>query len=166
MEQEKKNAIALMRYSVIAPLITGLSDNYNTLTAFFYDASARGVLHPDGTLKHYAPATIEKWYRDYKSGGFDSLIPSGRADQGIPRKLDHELQEQIRYLKTNYPRMSASAIYRQLQDNGSIKHGDVSESTVNRYINLIALQSKTTTNQDMRRYERPHINKVWCGSLS
>ena len=34
MDQEKKNAIALMRYSVIAPLITGLSDDYNSLTAF------------------------------------------------------------------------------------------------------------------------------------
>ena len=166
MNQEKKNAIALMRYSVIAPLITGLSDNYESLTAFFNDASAKGVLHPDGTIKHYAPGTIEKWYRNYKDDGFDSLIPTGRADLGIPRKLDVELQEQIKYLKTNYPRMSASAIYRQLHDNGSLKIGDVSESTVNRYVNLIMLQSKTTTNQDMRRYERPHINEVWCGDTS
>lgn len=166
MDQEKKNAIALMRYSVIAPLITGLSDNYDSLTAFFYDASAKGVLHPDGTVKHYAPGTIEKWYRNYKDGGFDSLVPAGRADLGKPRKLDHELQEQIRYLKTNYPRMPASAIYRQLQYNGSIRHGEVSESTVNRYINLIALQAKTSPNQDMRRYERPHINEVWCGDTS
>ena len=30
MDQEKKNAIALMRYSVIAPLITGLSDDYDS----------------------------------------------------------------------------------------------------------------------------------------
>ena len=94
------------------------------------------VIHPDGSIKHYAPATIERWYRNYKNSGFDSLIPSGREDQGIPRKLDYELQEQIKYLKTNYPRMSASAIYRQLHENGSIKKGDVSESTVNRYINL------------------------------
>lgn len=166
MEQEKKNSIALMRYSVIAPLITGLSDNYDSLAAFFLDASAKGVPHPDGTLKHYSPATIERWYRIYKDKGFDALIPTGRANLGLPRKLDHELQEQIRYLKTNYPRMSASAIYRQLRDNGSIKYGDVSQSTVNRYVNLIALQAKTTTKHDMRRYERPHINEVWCGDTS
>ena len=166
MDQEKKNAVALMRYSVIAPLITGLSDNYDSLTAFFNDASAKGVLHPDGTVKHYAPGTIEKWYRSYMDGGFDSLIPADRADLGKPRKLDRELQEQIRYFKTNYPRMSASAIYRQLQDNGSIRHGGVSESTVNRYINLIALQAETTAGRDMRRYERPHINEVWCGDTS
>lgn len=163
MDQERKHAIALMRYSVIAPLITGLSDDYDSLTAFYNHASIKGVVHPDGTVKHYAPGTIEKWFFHYKKLGFDALIPSGRGDKGKPRKLDDELQEQIKYLKSNYPRMSASAIYRQLQDNGSIKNGDVSQSTVTRYINLITLQMKTTTKPDMRRYERPHINEVWCG---
>ena len=58
-------------YSAIAPLITGLSDDYESLTAFFNNASVKGVIHPDGTIKHYAPGTIEKWYRNYKEGGFD-----------------------------------------------------------------------------------------------
>jgi transposase InsO family protein len=62
--------------------------------------------------------------------------------------------------------MSASSIYRQLRENGSIKEGDVSESTINRFINVTNLRLKTTTNQDMRRYERPHINEVWCGDSS
>lgn len=56
MAQERKHAIALMRYSVIAPLITGLSDDYDSLTAFYNHASIKGVVHPDGTVKHYAPA--------------------------------------------------------------------------------------------------------------
>ena len=85
---------------------------------------------------------------------------------GKPRKLDGELQEQIHYLKTNYPRMSAAAIYRQLQDNGSIKKNEISQSTINRYINLLAVTMKTSANPDMRRYERPHINEVWCGDSS
>lgn len=166
MDQEKKQSIALMRYSTIAPLITGLQDDYDSLEAFFRAASLKGTAAPDGTIKHYAPGTIEKWYRGYLKDGFDSLLPRGRADLGKPRKLDDELQEQIRYLKSNYPRMSAAGIFRQLQDKGSIKHGDVSESTVNRYVNLLSVEMKTTTNQDMRRYERPHINEVWCGDSS
>ena len=166
MEQDRKHDIALMRYSVISPLITGLQEDYPSLDAFFRDASLKGVTAPDGSVRKYAPATIEKWYRAYKQGGFDALLPAGRSDAGKPRKLDDEIQEQIHYLKTNYPRMSAAAIYRQLQDNGSIRHGEISESTINRYINLLALELKTTTNQDMRRYERPHINEVWCGDSS
>ena len=166
MEQDKKHAIALMRYSVISPLITGTQEDYSSLSAFFRDASVKGVTAPDGSVKRYAPGTIESWYRAYKSGGFDALLPTGRSDAGKPRKLDDDLQEQIRYLKVNYPRMSAAAIYRQLQDNGSIRQGEISESTINRYINLLALELKTTNNQDMRRYERPHINEVWCGDSS
>ena len=82
MDQERRQSIALMRYSVIAPLITGLSDEYDSLEAFYRNASAKGVTHPDGTLKHYAPGTIEKWYRNYKQHGFDALVPTGRADLG------------------------------------------------------------------------------------
>ena len=61
MEQEKKQQIALMRYAAIAPLITGTQDNFNSLSAFFRDASAKGSLMPDGTIHHYAPGTYEKW---------------------------------------------------------------------------------------------------------
>lgn len=166
MEQEKMHDIALMRYSVIAPLITGLQEDFPSLEAFFRDASARGVTAPDGTIRHFAPDTIETWYRTYKKHGFEALLPSNRSDAGKPRKLDEDLQEQIQYLKTNYPRMSAAAIFRTLEENGSIQKGQVSVSTVNRYINQLAFEQKTTTNRDMRRYERPHINEVWCGDSS
>lgn len=166
MTQEQTHEIALMRYSVIAPLISGLQDDYSSHEAFFRDASLKGVIAPDGTKKHYAPTTIKKWYNHYNRGGFDALIPSSRVDLGKPRKLDDALQEQIKYLKNNYPRMSAAAIYRQLRDNGSIRPDDLSESTVNRYLNSLAFGMKTTANQDMRRYERPHINEVWCGDSS
>ena len=163
MEQDKKHAIALMRYSAIAPLITGTLDDYTSLDDFFDAASLKGVTAPDGSVRRYSPCTIENWYRAYKKGGFDALIPVNRSDIGKPRKLDTALQEQIRYLKMNYPRMSASAIYRQLRDNGSISYGEVSPSTVNRYINMILLETRSSTHKDMRRYERPHINEVWCG---
>ena len=148
MDQEKQHDIALMRYSVISPVISGLPETYSSLEAFYRDASKKGTIAPDGTLKHFAPATIERWYRNYRRGGFDALIPQGRVDEGKPRKLDDDLQEQIRWLKENYPRMSASAIFRQLQDNGSIKSGEISESTINRYVNQLAVQLKTTTNPE------------------
>lgn len=166
MKQEKQHDIALMRYSVISPIINGLPLEYDSLDAFYRDAANKGVVAPNGTLKHFSASTIERWYRSYKHGGFDSLIPQGRVDEGKPRKLDTDLQEQIKYLKLSYPRMSASAIFRQLHDNGSIVTGEVSESTVNRYINQLALELKNNNNRDIRRYERPHINEVWCGDSS
>ena len=166
MKQEKQQEIALMRYGAIAPIIAGLDENYHNKTAFYNDISAKGVKDPDGKLHHYAPATIEKWYLDYQNYGFDALIPKGRSDAGMSRKLDEELQERIRYFKTNYPRMSAAAIYRQLKADGSVINGQVSESTVCRFVNRLQNELHQTSNRDMRRYERPHINEVWCGDSS
>ncbi len=166
MKQEQQQEIALMRYGAIAPLIAGLDDGYPSQNAFYEDVSVKGIPGPDGKLHHYAPATIEKWYLNYKKSGFDALIPKARADAGTSRKLDDDLQEQIRYLKANYPRMSAAAIFRQLNSNGSITFGQVSESTVCRFVNQIQAELQQTPNRDMRRYERPHINEVWCGDSS
>ena len=52
MEQDKKHDIALMRYSAIAPLITGLQDNFPSLDAFFRDASVRGVIAENSIYKN------------------------------------------------------------------------------------------------------------------
>jgi len=166
MKSEKQQEIALMRYGAIAPLIAGLDENYPSKTAFYTEISAKGLVGPDGRVHHYAPATIEKWYLDYQNHGFDALVPKGRSDAGMSRKLDDELQERIRYFKTNYPRMSAAAIYRQLRADGSIINGQVSESTVCRFVNQLQNELRQTPNRDMRRYERPHINEVWCGDSS
>lgn len=166
MKSEKQQEIALMRYGAIAPLISGLDENYPTKTAFYKEISAKGLIGPDGRVHHYAPATIERWYLDYQNHGFDALVPKGRSDAGMSRKLDEELQERIRYFKTNYPRMSAAAIYRQLKADGSIRSGQVSESTVCRFANQLQNELRQTPNKEMRRYERPHINEVWCGDSS
>lgn len=166
MNKDQTQAIALMRYSIIAPLISGLSDQYESKEAFFREVSTKGMSTPNGTIKHFAPTSIKRWYNNYQRGGFDALLPSSRSDNGKSRKLDDELQEQIKYLKSNYPRMSSAAIFRQLRETCSIKPGELSEATVNRFIKHLAIHQKTTTNQDMRRYERPHINEVWCGDTS
>lgn len=166
MEQQKKHDIALMKYSAIAPVISGLPAQYKSFSEYFREVSERGILHPDAGLRHYAVSTIAKWYELYVKDGFDALKPSGRSDEGKTRKLDRAVQEQIIYLKEHYPRMSAAAIYNQLQHDGSILRGELSESTVLRFINRLCVEKKLTDHQDMRRYERPHINEVWCGDSS
>lgn len=166
MKQEQQQAVALMRYAAISPVITGLDERYPSMQAYYEEVSAKGLTGFDGRVHHFAPSTIERWYLDYKKHGFDALIPAPRADAGKSRKLDDDIQEQIRYLKSNYPRMSAAAIHRQLRLDGVIAHGQVSESTVCRFVNQLMLENRQSPNRDMRRYERPHINEVWCGDSS
>ncbi len=166
MDQDKKHDIALMRYSAIAPLVTGQGDDFPSFSAYFRAASAKGVKAPDGSIRHYADSTIERWYLDYKHKGFEGLLPVSRSDAGRPRKLDDDLVRRIRYMKENFPRLSAAAIHRQLLADGSIRKGEISESTVLRYVKQIVEEYQLPVGKDMRRYERPHINEVWCGDSS
>ena len=166
MKKEKQQEIALMRYSAIAPLAAGLDDEYLTQQEYYESVSAKGLRGPDGRIHHFAPSTIERWYLDYRKQGFEGLIPAGRADAGKSRVLDEDIQEQIRFLKKTYPRMSAAAIYRHLRCNGVIAHGQASESTVCRYLAQIRNELDESPNKDLRRYERPHINEVWCGDTT
>ena len=71
MEQEKKQAVALMRYSAIAPLITGTQEDYESLSAYFRTASAKGIKAPDGSIRHYSPGKLKKRYITKRKTDFD-----------------------------------------------------------------------------------------------
>lgn len=166
MDQQKKQDIALMRYSAISPLVSGTEGDFESNSAYFRSVSANGIRDAGGVIRHYAPSTIARWYWNYQKKGFEALIPEGRSDAGTSRKIDADLLEQIKHLKGTYPRLSAAAIYRQLLDTGAITKDQMSESTILRCINQLEIQERFSDNQDMRRYERPHINEVWCGDSS
>ena len=163
MDQNKKQDIALVRYSVIAPLITGLNDEYPSLSAFFASAAEKEYLMPDGRLRRFSPDSIERWYYQYNHGGFNALLPGGRRDCGTSRKLGDEEKSYIDYLRKTYPKMSAAAIYQKLITDGYATKNDLSESTVYRYVRIQKADEKKLPEKDMHRYEREHINEVWCG---
>ncbi len=166
MNQEKRREIALFRYAIIAPIISGTFEEHNSLKGFFRDASKKVYTNPRGYDTRVSDTTIERWYYQYRKHGFDALLPKRRQDTGLSRKLDEDMIEQIQFLKQTYPRLPATLIFQNLIDKGTIRKGDISLSTVNRYINHLNLETGSTTNKDMRRYERAHINEVWYGDSS
>lgn len=163
MTFDQKQKTALFRYSVIAPLETGASDPSISNSEFFRRAAAKSYTDPDGKTVTTSASTIEKWHHAYKKGGFDALFPQGRKDEGKSRKLDQDLQSQIRFLMKEHPRISAAEIHRSLLCSGSIHAGQVSPSTVERFVRLEKGREGLPDNKDMRRYERAHINEVWYG---
>lgn len=166
MNDEERQKIALFRYGIIAPAVSGNFNESLSLKGFFRDAANKSYTNPRGEDTRVTASTIERWFYSYKNEGFDALIPKRRTDTGMCRKLDSDLCEQITFLKKEYPRLPATLIHQKLIDNGSILKGEVSLSTVTRYINRIKMEQRLTNNTDMRRYEREHINEVWCGDSS
>lgn len=163
MTLDQKQDIALFRYGVIAPLETGTSDPSISNNEFFRRAAAKTYTGPDGKPTTVSASTIEKWHRSYKKDGFDGLMPQSRSDEGVSRKLDQDLQSQIRFLKEEHPRMPAAQIHRKLIDNGSLRIGQVSVSTIERFVRKLQNEEPSNGEKDMHRYERPHISEVWYG---
>lgn len=165
MDKERKQDIGLMRYGAISPAVTGLPDEYRSLSDYFRKRSAQGIRHPDGEIRHYSEKTLAKWYDLYQKHGFEGLLPAGRSDAGTSRRLDRELKERIRFLKTNFPRLPAASIHRQLAEEGLIQKNELSLSTISRYLKHLDTEKGLPEN-DMHRYERPHINEAWYGDSS
>ncbi len=163
MKEEERQKIALFRYGIIAPLISETYDEQKSLKEFFLHASQKVYANPRGEEAKISESTIERWYYYYKNGGFDALLPQRRSDTGRSRKIDDDIESQIRHLKKEYPRIPATLIHQKLADNGTIAKGDISLSTINRFVNQINIEEKYTSNKEMRRYERAHINEVWYG---
>ena len=158
MTEEERNEIALKRYNMIAPLLID-PERYPSNREFFRMQGHK--LHEEGVTTIHA-RTIERWYYQFKKGGFDALKPQTRVDFGKPRK-GKDVIDQIIILKRNYPRLSATGILKMLKESGVTKD-QISLSTVNRVVNSIP---KEQINVDpMYRYELEHINEVWCGDSS
>ena len=166
MDYVKKQDVALLRYTAIAPVVTGLGDVYCSNNDYYREISEKGVTGPDGKVYHFHPDTLQRWYSAYKKQGFEALMPRDRRDAGKSRKIDADLLEQLTYFVEHYPRMPATEILRKLEENGSVTDGQVSLSTITRCVSNIRRSAGASPNRDMRRYERPHINEVWCGDSS
>jgi len=166
MNNETRQKIALFRYGIIAPVVSGTYDEGKSIKGFFRDAAGKVYTNPSGEETKVSASTLERWYYAYNKGGFDALIPMRRCDTGKSRKIDEDIMEQIRFLKKEYPRIPATLIHQKLLDNCTVNKGDISLSTVNRFVNQLKIENNYTNNKDMRRYERAHINEVWCGDSS
>lgn len=78
MEQEYRHAIALMRYSAIAPLIPGLPEGYRNLADYLEKTSQKGLLHPDGEVRDYAPKTLYNGISPTRKGDLTPcFLPGG-----------------------------------------------------------------------------------------
>ena len=163
MTLEQKHATALFRYSIIAPLVTGSCDPNMSKNDFFREAARKMYTDLEGNPKKVSFHTIKRWYRCYRTSGFEGLMPQSRSDEGESRVLDADHKEQIQYFLEKYPRITAAEIHRKLLANGSIDSGEASRSTVERFVRHLRKEDPASPGKEMLRYERPHINEVWYG---
>lgn len=165
MEAKQKENIALFRFRVISSLLNPDS-NVGSLSSKIDELSTHTFIDHKGESVKVASGTIERWYYNYKKNGFDALKPKSRCDIGFYRKVDDELFSRIKYYHDNYPRIPSTLIHEKLKEEGIITGKALSLSTVTRVVNSLNASKRFDVGKEMRRYEREHINEVWCGDTS
>ncbi len=165
MTDKDRERIAVFRYGIISPLVVG---SYIELSkdTFYKNASARITKDHDGNSYSISPSTIERWYSKYMKLGLEGLIPKKRVDKGRLRKLSDDAILKIEEIKAKFPRIQTTVIYETLIKDGIINKKDISLSSINRFVNMLDIKNNYKVKKDMKRYEKEHINELWCGDSS
>jgi putative transposase len=160
MKQKEIEALALLRYRLILPV---LHDEFEEPSAnqYFEKVALEPMVFPDGTKRTIRPATLRMWLNKYRKDGFEGLKDKQRTDKGKPRSLTDEQKEVILSLKTERPRRTATSIYKQCIEDGVIKKSDASLSTVQRYMRKIQPHIGSLITEDRRAFEMAHANDLW-----
>lgn len=164
IDKNKIQAIALFRFSIIAPILNNTIQN-KTVKEYLAEISAKKYTLPSGEKKEFTPSTIKEWLRLYRLKGIDGLYPKIRNDKGASRKLSGNLKETIIALKKTNPKRSAKSIYTELIVNNKIKPSELSLSTVQRFIKNLNLEDYESA-KDRRAFEFSNPNDCWQADIS
>lgn len=164
MDETIKQKIALFRYSLIAPIITGTLAQ-DTVKDYLQAICAKKYELPDGRAKEFAPTTIKEWLRQYRLYGIDGLYPKNRNDKGKSRKIFEDLKNVIVEFKLSNPKATAKFIYYSLIAKGYITLDTISLSTIQRYVATIDFP-KESSDSNRRAFEFELSNDCWQSDIS
>lgn len=154
MDEQQRKEIALFRYSIIAPVLSG---NVKGQMEYFRQTAKKEHDVPHCGKRIYLPQTFKKWLKTFRRHGFDALLPKQRDDKGQSRKIDELLKKSISDSLTNNPFLSGSALYRLLVSQNVI---GISEGTLRKFIKDNQLRPNCPPTPRIK-FEKEHINQMW-----
>lgn len=161
--EDEAKQVALLRFSIIAPLVNNCHA-FSSKMAFFRDAALKEYTLPSGKQVMFHTATIRTWYHNYIKFGFDSLLPKIRNDMGKSRKVPDNVAVKINEIKQQFPHITGKAIYNKLIEDGIILAKDFSIATVYRYLNNNNLKYIPTV--ERKQFEMEHAGDCWQADTS
>jgi putative transposase len=166
--EEYRQALALFRYGLIAEF-THLPAGSAGLYARLREKANADYLIPGSTRTRVAPETLRHWLKDYRRGGFDALLPKGRADRGCSRALPQAVADALVSLKDEQRELSIPQLIRAVRAAGTVPAAlELPASTVHRLLSRAGLMHKQTqepSTQDRRRFAFAHAGQLWMSDV-
>ena len=160
MQEERRKAAGLKRFSIISPVLNGQVPNN---AEYFRKIAAEPVDMPGLGLRRYSAKTMQGWLSDYMRGGINALINTTRCDKGKSRKITDALAEKIISERRENPAVPITVLYEKLLAGGVIKPGEVSRPTVYRFIEDMALRGEmqeAADEKETRRFSHEHAGDL------
>jgi transposase InsO family protein len=161
MDEKERQAVGLMKFSLISPVLNGQVSN---VSAYFSELSATPVKMPGLGERRYAEKTFSKWLSDYRRAGFDGLVKGQRSDKGVRRKVNLEMGDAIiETLKAN-PKLPVTVLYERLIGEGVINPLAVSLQTIYRFVEDLTLSGaliESCEEKESRRFAHEKANELW-----
>lgn len=168
-DTEYRQALALFRYGLIAEFLQDPPGTPGLYARLRRKADAEYVI-PGSTRTRVAPETLRHWIRDYRRGGFDALLPKGRADRGRSRAISAPIAEALLALKEEQPALSVAALVDALEARGAFADElPPARSTVHRLLARAGLMDRrpeqATPPADRRRFAFEHPGQLWMSDV-
>jgi putative transposase len=162
-----RQAIALFGYGLIADLIHLPAGSRGLYTRLREKAAADYSI-PGSKRIRVAPETLRHWLKAWRRGGFDALLPKGRADQGRSRALPQAVADALMSLKEEQPHLSIPQLISAVA--GSVPEAvPLAPSTVHRLLSRAGLMDKAgdaaESAQDRRRFAFAHPGQLWMSDV-
>jgi len=169
-DTEKRTAIALFRYGLIADLMQ-LPLHQRGLYKLLEAKAAREYDIPGSLRRHVAAETMRGWLRDYRRGGFDALVPKVRTDLGTARVLPAAVVDLLCEIKDTSPELSIPLVIKEARkEHGTIvtPEMELPPSTVHRLLarrGLTKRKKEDGESKDRRRFEYDAANELWMSDV-
>jgi putative transposase len=165
MTEEEKQAIALFKYSLIAPLVAG-SFMEASKAEYYRVTSGKEYTYPNGEKTRYTAGTLKKWYMDYMKQGLDALKPLTRSDLGRSRKLPAGAIDKIYEYRLQMPYITVKKIYSKLIEEGYLNKKDSSIDSVYRYMRSNSELKNSIPVKECLSFEFEHAGDCWQADSS
>lgn len=164
-DHDDRTRWALWRFSILGPLVSSRLE-HGDRRALFEEIAGRTHISPDGSAKILSPRTIEAWYYLWKRKGLEGLKDCPRSDLG-KTSIRVELREKLVILKRENPRRSIPRLIKILERTGDAEKGELSKSTVQRFLRLEGLSGRAGDAEPVERrsFRHPEPGDLWMGDV-
>jgi len=165
-----RQEVALFRYGMISEL-TQLQPQHRGLYKLLQDKADREYTIPGTLRRRVAAETIRGWLRDYRSGGFDALMPKVRSDHGSTRTIPESVVDLLCQLKDDEPGLSIPLLLKKVRAEHRAAVSDelpLPLATVHRLLSRRGLMKKRPeepTSNDRRHFQYDDAGELWMSDV-